>query len=162
MDTSKKKEPRAEIYSEEFVEGARLSYVHAKHLIESAEILRDNGKHSPARVLAIHAAEELGKGVMLLDGIVHGKPWITEKRWEEKYCDHAHKLRRAHLAIQENVVKITEWEPTITLGGSEPPKKVITEGEQMKRYAKYDVEKKFRSQYVFIVIHQPTVPIGET
>jgi len=143
-----KKPPRAEIYSAEFEEGVRLSYGHAKYLIESAEILRDQGKHSPARVLAIHAAEELGKAAMLLDEIVQAKPWITEKRWNEKYRDHEHKLRRAHLIVQKNVVKVTEWETTMTLDGSEPTRKVVTEGEQMKQYAEYDVDRKFRSLYV--------------
>lgn len=148
MDNSRKSPPRAEIYSAEFEEGVRRCYEYAKELIESAEILRDQGKHSPARALAIQAEEELGKAAMLLDEIAQNKPWITERRWDDKYRDHEHKARRAHLAVQKNVVKVTEWEPSIHAYGSEPSKKVVTEGDQMKRYAKEDIERKFRSLYV--------------
>jgi AbiV family abortive infection protein len=148
MGKPKKTPPRAEIYSKEFEEGVTLSYKHVKDLIESAEILRNQGKHSSATVLALHAAEELGKTAMLLDEIAQKQLWITEERWNEKYCDHEHKLRRAHLAVQKNIVKITEWETTISWGGSNATKKVVPEGEQMKRYAKYDVERKLRSLYV--------------
>ena len=47
MDNPKKSPPRAEIYSAEFEEGVRLCYDFAKELIDSAEILRDQEKHSP-------------------------------------------------------------------------------------------------------------------
>jgi len=81
---------------------------------------------------------------MLLDEIGNGKPFITEKRWEDKYRDHEHKARRARLGIQKNITKVTEWE--VSVGPGTP--KVITEGEQMKRYAEYDIERKYRSMYV--------------
>ena len=145
--SKKKSPPTAKIYADDFEKGVVLSYEHAGDLIESAEILRDQGKHSPATFLALHAMEELGKSAMLLDEIGQKRPWITDSRWDEKYCDHAHKLRRAHLAIQKNVYSITEWEVAITLGGS-GSKKVVSEGEQMKGYAEYHVETKFGRLYV--------------
>jgi len=135
---------RAEIYAEEFEEGVRLSYEFTTYLIECAEILQAKGRHSPARALAIHAEEELGKALMLLDEIRDLRPWITENRWEDEYRDHEHKARRARLGIQKNIVKITEWKTRI--GPGTP--KVVTEGEQMKRYAEYDIERKYRSLYV--------------
>ncbi len=140
--------PRAEIYSKEFKEGVILSYEYARHLIESAEILRDQGKHSPAKFLALHATEELGKAAMLLDEITREKPWITEERWNDKYYSHKHKFRRVNLAIQKNVVERVEDEITISWEDSKPTKKVISEGELMKRYAEDDLEKKYRSLYV--------------
>ena len=136
------------VHRDEYEEGIKLCYEYANYLIEGAEILRDQDKHSTARVLALHAAEELGKAYMLLDEMERGQPFIRENRWDDKYRDHEHKLRQAHLAVQKNVVKITEWEATISLHGSGSTKKVITEGEQVKRYAEYDVENKFRSLYV--------------
>jgi len=145
--SKRKVTPTAKIYSDDFEKGVVLSYEHAEQLVESAEILRDQGKHSPAIFLALHAMEELGKSAMLLDEIGQKRPWITDGRWEDKYRDHAHKLRRAHLAIQKNVYSVTEWEVAITLGGS-GSKKVVSEGDQMKRYAKYDVETKFGRLYV--------------
>ena len=141
--SKKKAPPTAKIYSEEFANGVILSYENAQNLIESAEILLVQGEHSPAIFLALHAMEELGKSAMLLDEIGQKRSFITDSRWDEEYCDHAHKLRRVHLAIQKNVYSVTEWE----VGGS-GPKKVVTEGEQMKRCAEYDVEDKFSSLYV--------------
>lgn len=138
---------RAEIYREEFEEGLRLSYEHAQELLKSAEILKHKGKESSAKFLSIHAREELGRGLLILDDIESGKPWISEKRWETKLKDHKHKLRRAQMAAIERLGYKTS-DVSISPLGEDPQIKWKTDGETSKEMANYDMEKRDDSLYV--------------
>ena len=138
---------RIEIYKDDFEEGLRLSYEHAQELLESAEFLLIKGNESASKFLSIHAREELGRGLLILDDIVSGKPGISEKRWEDKLKDHQHKLRRAQMAaIKELKYKTTDV--SISPQDEETKIKWKTNGETSKEMAKYDKESRDGSLYV--------------
>jgi AbiV family abortive infection protein len=132
---------------DEFEEGVRLSYEHAVQLLESAEILETEGKISESRFLALHAREELGRAMLLLDDIESGKPYVSYKRYEAKLTNHKHKLRRIHAAV----IKATGYKEgpvTITSGLPKGPKKWVPDGDVMRQFAEYDMEQRDRSLYV--------------
>jgi len=146
---------RAEIYKEEFEQGLRLSFEHAQELIDTADMLEKQGKESSATFLALHAREELGRALLILDDVKANKPWISEKRWNDKLKDHKHKLRRVHMAY----IETTGYKETPTLIGVETLPKAIdrlekgefkwgTDGETSKKMANYDMDERDDSLYV--------------
>jgi len=138
---------RIEIYKEEFEEGLRLSYEHALELLESAELLKEKGKESAAKFLSIHAREELGRGLLILDDIEAGKGGISEKRWDDKLKDHLHKLRRAQMAAIEGL-HYKESEVSISPLGEEPTVTWKTDGETSDEMVRFDMEERNGSLYV--------------
>jgi len=138
---------RIEVYSVEFEEGLRMSYDHALQLIDSANFLEAHGKHNSAKFLALHSREELGRALLILDDIKSGKPGISEARYEDKLCDHKHKLRRIHLAVVR-AIGYKEGEVTISNGKNKGFGKVVPDGEVIKNFANYDMENRDRSLYV--------------
>jgi AbiV family abortive infection protein len=138
---------RAKIYSDEFEEGLRLTYEHAQELIKTAEILEKIGKESSANFLALHAKEELGRALLILDDIKSEKPFISEKRWEEKLTDHKHKLRRSNMAFIE-AIGYKESGVSITTSIDFDKIKWKTDGETSKELANFDMKKRDQSLYV--------------
>ncbi len=125
----------------EFEEGIRKAYRNAVDFIECAEILRDQKKLNAAVALAIHAREELGKAIKLLDEIDRGSPRITEEKWEKKYTDHKSKLVAANIAVQKYTgYKRFEWDGRKW--------KTKGEGDAAKEFADFDLEHRERSYYV--------------
>lgn len=139
---------RIEIYREEFEEGLHLSYEHAQALLESADLLKEQGKESAAIFLSIHAREELGRGLLILDDIESGKPGISEKRWEDKLKKHKHKLRRAQRAAIEEIGYKTTDVVGINPQGKDPQIHWKTDGETSEEMASYDMEERDSSLYV--------------
>lgn len=138
---------RIEIYRDDFEEGLRLSYEHAQELLESAELLKENGKESASKFLSIHAREELGRGLLILDDIESEKMGISEKRWKDKLKKHKHKLRRAQMAaIKELDYKTSDVR--ISPRGEDTQIKWKTEGETSKEMADYDMDERDYSLYV--------------
>lgn len=137
---------RAEIYKEEFEQGLRLSFEHAQELIDTADMLEKKGKESSATFLALHAREELGRALLILDDVKANKPWISEKRWNDKLKDHKHKLRRAHMAYIETTGFKTS--PVMIDYGEKREIKWATDGETSKDMAKYDMDERDDSLYV--------------
>ncbi len=137
----------AKIMRDEFEEGVRLSYEHAVQLLQSAEILEAEGKISSAIFLALHAREELGRAMLLLDDIASGKPFVSYKRYESKLTDHKHKLRRIHAAVND-AIGYKEGPVTITQGDNTEPEKWVPDGDVIRLMAEYDMEERDRSLYV--------------
>ncbi len=138
---------RAEVYARDFERGVRLSYEHAVHLLDSAGMMLAKGRNNSAKFLALHAREELGRALFLMDDIKRGRPWVSEKRWESKLTKHGPKLRRFHMAVNE-AVGYREGPVTITWGEPTAPTKYVLEGEVIKRFAEDDMRDRDRTLYV--------------
>lgn len=138
---------RAEVYARDFEQGVRLSYEHAVQLLENADMLMTKGRNNSAKFLSLHAREELGRALFLIDDIKRGRPWVSEKRWKSKLTKHEPKLRRFHMAVIE-ATGYKEGEVTITYGEPTAPTKFVLEGEVIKRFADDDMKNRDRALYV--------------
>jgi len=124
----------------EYEEGVQKAYHNAVDFLESAEILK-NQKPNASTALAIHAREELGKAIKLIDEINRGTDKITEDRWNEKYSEHKSKLRAANIELQRKI-----GYKSFERDGKKW--KTQGEGDVANDFTDYDLENKERSYYV--------------